>query len=309
MKTGIAGAGSLGSLFASLFIRSGIDTVLYEISPDTVKCIKDELKIITPENNYVLHPVISDNPAILSDADIIFLFVKSYSTAEAAAVINQAAKNDSIIVSLQNGLGNFEALSKKINFNRIVYGTTTFGAAKKSPGEIVFGGRGSVSIGGASGDAVQKVYDLLLSAGIEVHITDHPEQTVWLKALINAGINPVAAILGIKNGQILENPFALKIQERILHEAVAAAKSIGLEFDYDKILEETRTVCSKTSSNICSMLQDHDAGRKTEIESINIKIAETGEAAGISMECNRMVSLIIKAMEEAGKKPENCRCQ
>ncbi|HPS59188.1 MAG TPA: 2-dehydropantoate 2-reductase [Spirochaetota bacterium] len=298
MKTGIAGAGAMGSLFASFFIETKIDTVLYEISPETVNCIKNELKIITSGNEIILHPVISDDPSILAEADIIFLFVKSYSTADAAAVILKAAKSGAIIVSLQNGLGNFEALSRSFDPERIVYGTTTFGAAKKSPSEVIFGGRGSVSIGGVSPWAVQKVSDLLVSAGLDVNISDNPERIVWLKALINAGINPIATILGIKNGQILENTYALQIQESILKEAVAAAGSIGLDFDLSMLIEETRSICSKTSVNTCSMLQDHRSGRKTEIDSINMKIVETGEAAGLDMKYNRMVSLIVKAMEE-----------
>lgn len=302
MKTGIAGAGSLGSLFASFFIRAGIDTLLYDISPDTVNCIKKELKIATSSDEYVFHPEISSDPTILSDADIIFLFVKSYSTPGAAESLAQVSKSDSIIVSLQNGLGNFELLQQKINPERIVYGTTTFGAAKKSPSEVIFGGKGTVNIGGSSEKAVSKVKDLLENSGCDVAVTDNPARTVWFKALINAGINPVASILGIKNGQILENTYAMQMQELILKEAVKAAQSIGLDFDFAGVLKETRKICSKTSANICSMLQDLNAGRKTEITSINMKIAETGEAAGLDMKHNRMISLIIQALEESGKK-------
>lgn len=302
MKTGIAGAGSLGSLFASFFIRAGIDTLLYDISTDTVNSIKKELKIVDASDEYLFHPEISSDPAILSDADIIFLFVKSYSTPGAAETLAKVSKSDSIIVSLQNGLGNFEILKQKIKPERIVYGTTTFGAAKKSPSEIIFGGTGTVNIGGISDNAVSMVKDLLESSGCDVAVTDNPARAVWLKALINAGINPVASILGIKNGQILENTYALQMQESILKEAVEAANSIGLDFDFAGVLEETRKICSKTSANICSMLQDLDAVRKTEITSINMKIAETGEAAGINMKYNRIISLIIQALEESAKK-------
>lgn len=307
MKTGIAGAGSLGSLFASFFAGSGIDTVLYEKSEDTVNCIKNGLKIITPSGEVILQPSISADPSILRDADIIFIFVKSYSTEEAAFTVSRAAKQNSIIVSLQNGLGNYESLCRHINSERIVYGTTTFGAARKSPAEIIFGGRGIVNIGGKSPDAVQKVKELLVRADIDTSITDNPGRIVWLKALINAGINPLASILGIKNGQILENTYALELQAAIIKEAVEAAHSAGIDFDYDTILEETRSICRKTANNTCSMLQDIIAGRKTEIESINLRIVETGTAAGINMECNRTVSMLVKALEESGNSSRTIR--
>jgi len=302
MKTGIAGAGSLGSLFASFFLRSGIDTALYEISPESVESIGTDLKIIGPEGESVYHPVISGKPSILSDADAIFIFVKSYSTRAAAADIAGAIRKDAIIVSLQNGLGNYEVLKEFFPVEQIVYGTTTYGAAKRSPSEVVFGGAGTVNIGGRSTAAAHKIRELLEAAGCSVSVTDNPDMAVWKKALINAGINPVASILKIRNGGILNNPYALELQKLILEEAVLAAQSAGHAFDPDKIIEETRTVCRKTTTNICSMLQDIEAGRKTEIESINIKIAETGEAAGLNMNYNRAVSYIINALETRGAK-------
>ncbi|NLV68887.1 MAG: 2-dehydropantoate 2-reductase [Spirochaetes bacterium] len=302
MKTGIAGAGSLGSLFASFFLRSGTDTALYEISPGTIESIRSGLKIITPDGESVYHPAISGKSSILSDADAVFIFVKSYSTREAAADIAGAIKKDAIIVSLQNGLGNYEVLKEFFPAEQIVYGTTTYGAAKRSPSEIVFGGAGTVNIGGRSTAAVHRISELLETAGCSVSVTDNPDKAVWLKALINAGINPVASILSIRNGQILDNPYALDLQRSILEEAVQAAQSAGHNFDADKIIEETRTVCGKTAANICSMLQDIEAGRKTEIDSINIKIAETGEAAGLNMNYNRAVSYIINALGARGAK-------
>jgi len=305
MKTGIIGAGSIGSLFSWYFSRAGIDTVIYEKSDETVSAISSGLTISTIEGDSLINPVISGDPSVLSDADIIFLFVKSYSTAEAVNSVAGIIRPDSIIVSLQNGLGNYENITRYISAGRVVYGTTTFGAAKISPAKVVFGGKGTVNIGGADSSAVQKVHKLISESEIDVYISDNPERIVWLKALINAGINPVASILGIKNGEILENNNALELQELILEEAVAAARFRGNSFEYENILRETRVICGRTALNTCSMLQDLRACRKTEIESINMKITEYGEAAGLDMKCNRTVSLIIRAMEEKNIKEGN----
>ena len=272
--------------------------MLFEKSDETVKHIRKGLKIISPEGDLVIHPPVSDNPAILRDADIIFLFVKSYSTDGAIDAVSRAARNDSIIVSLQNGLGNFESINRVIPEERIVYGTTTFGAARLSPGEVIFGGRGMISIGGASAAAIENVRLMLQNAGCDVHVTENPARSVWMKVLINAGINPIASILGITNGEILKNSYALKVQESIMEEAVAAAQANGFDFDYNSILAETRSICDHTAANTCSMLQDINSGRKTEIESINMKIAEFGQAAGLEMRSNTIVSMLVKALEK-----------
>lgn len=77
----------------------------------------------------IIKPLISSSPEILADAEIIFLFVKSYSTVDALENISNHINKNCIIVSLQNGLGNIEEISKYINQERIVYGTTTMGGS------------------------------------------------------------------------------------------------------------------------------------------------------------------------------------
>lgn len=301
MKTGIVGAGAMGSLFAWYFAEAGIETVIYEKSEPAVLALSQGLTVTAAGADTVIHPAVSSDPSILSVADIIFIFVKSYSTDEAARLVSSAAETGAVIVSLQNGLGNYDTLCRHFTGGRIVYGTTTLGASKSSPAHVVFGGSGTVNIGGQSSSSVETARSLLESAAVDVHVTPDPEKAVWMKALINAGINPVAAILGIKNGEILEIPHAMELQSLITSEAVACSKTRGLDFDFQSVLEETREVCRKTASNTCSMLQDIRAGRKTEIESINMKIAEYGEAAGLDMRCNRTISLLIKALEESNR--------
>ncbi|HPF05379.1 MAG TPA: 2-dehydropantoate 2-reductase N-terminal domain-containing protein, partial [Spirochaetota bacterium] len=131
MKAGIVGAGALGSLFAHIFQRTGIPFSIYEKDQSIVDEINTSgLSLAENDLTDIIHPSINTKPGILTDADIIILFVKSYSTDNAIKDILSSIKKDSIIVSLQNGLGNFETITKYINEDRIVLGTTTIGATK-----------------------------------------------------------------------------------------------------------------------------------------------------------------------------------
>ncbi len=298
MKAGIIGAGSLGSLFAHYFHDHLIDFIIYEKNIEVVKDIeKNGLTFIKSGISKTIKPFISTSPEILADAEIIFLFVKSYSTAEAIQNILPYLVSNSIIVSLQNGLGNTEEIRKYIKPERIVYGTTTMGASKSSLSTVISGGPGIINIGGAENGHVMKVHHLLNSAGLSSYTVDDPDFYLWNKVIINAGINPIAAILGIANGEILTNRYASILQENIVKEAVSAAKANDIIMDFNEILKATRDVCKKTSSNICSMLQDIRNRRLTEIESINGKLIESAAIKGLDLPYNRSLYLLIKSME------------
>jgi len=298
MKAGIIGAGALGLLYSHSFHEHEIDFVIYEVNSEIVDDIKKNgINLLTGGISKIIRPIIDSSPEILHDADIIFLFVKSYSTLDAINDIKDSINQNSIIISLQNGLGNVEEINKFIDMDRIVYGSTTIGAAKSSSSTVIAGGSGIINIGGADKKNIAKVNSLLKESGFDSHIVDDPDPVVWNKAIINAGINPIAAILKMPNGKILSNQHALTLQENIIKEAVDAAIANKIEIKFDEILQITRDVCKKTSENLCSMLQDIQNNRQTEIESINGKIIKYGEQAGINMQFNKSVYLLIKSME------------
>ncbi len=298
MKAGIIGAGALGSLFAHYLHEHLTDFVIYEKSKEIVADIeKNGITLVKGEHVKKINPAISSSPEILNDAEIIFLFVKSYSTTDALNDISPSLMNNSIIVSLQNGLGNIDEIKKIIEPDRIVYGSTTIGAAKSSLSTVISGGSGIINIGGAENGHVLRVHHLLNSAGLNSYIVDNPDFYLWHKAVINAGINPIAAILGITNGEITGNRYAAMLQENVVQEAVKCASANNIRMEFPEILKSTREVCEKTCMNVCSMLQDIRNGRKTEIESINGKIIEYGESKGLEMPWNKSLYLLIKSME------------
>lgn len=297
MKAGIIGAGALGLLFAGFFSKSGIDYSIYEIDRDTTDAVKNGFTLISGDTAEIFIPEIDTSPEVLSESDIIFLFVKSYSTGDAAESVRDYLKSDAIIVSLQNGIGNFEAAAQFINKERILYGITTLGASKDNPSTVRFGGPGIIEFGGMSNEAIVRLSSMLQPAGLDFSVTDTPDKSVWQKALINAGINPIAAILSITNGEILNSQYSMKLQEMIIREGTAAAEAAGININAEDMIKRTIDVCRKTSSNRCSMLQDITNKRKTEIDYINGKIIEILNNSGIAAPYNESVYSLIKALE------------
>lgn len=299
MKIGIIGAGAMGSIFTYFFHNAGIETTLYDIDRSTVDALRNGLRVVAGDTTVSFPVTVTNDPAMLTACDIILVFVKSYATVPAMDVISSVLSPESRIVTLQNGIGNNEAISRYIPVERIVFGTTTIGATKIDRSTVQYGGSVDIVIGGTDMSAVDDVQRAFLDAGLSSTITDNPETAVWKKALINAAINPLGAILSVPNGALLENEYALLLQKSIIEESVAVAGALGMHFDTTAVYAATRDVCVKTSKNLCSMLQDVQSKRKTEIESINGAIVRNGAGHGIETPVNSMVATIIHAIEES----------
>ncbi|MEJ5360787.1 MAG: 2-dehydropantoate 2-reductase [Spirochaetota bacterium] len=291
----IVGAGAMGSLFA-FFLHSRYTILLYDTNPNTVNAIKDGLSVEINSVQQTFYPTISNDPAILISADIIFLFIKSFATEDAIRTIQPHIKPNAIVVTLQNGIGNVELISSMIN-NPLVYGTTTIGATKVSPSSVRFGGTGSIIIGGDSYSHCSTVHSLLQKANLTVTIAPDPKKAIWEKAIINAAINPLGALLEVPNGKLIENNNTLHIMKGIIQEACLVAQAYGIFIDSNYMFETTVTVCRNTQKNFCSMLQDILAKRKTEIDSINGSIITIAKQYSINTPYNTTVYKLIKYKE------------
>lgn len=304
MKIGIVGAGAMGSLFAYFMQKAGTDAIIVEKDAAVVNAMKKGFRVSLSGSWHGVSAAIGSDPELLDSCDFVFLFVKSHATLDAVSQIGPHI-GGSTVISLQNGLGNVDILLKSIPADQVVYGTTTYGAAKTGPDEIVFGGEGITVIGGRDGNRVKSVADLLGMTGMRVQVTDDPDKALWEKAIVNAGINPIGALLAISNGRIIEHPELRLLLERIVQESSAVAEAAGISVDADAMVKSAEEVCRKTSRNLCSMLQDLRAGRRTEIDSITGEIIQAGAMYGISTPYNETLFMLVKGLEPGQSPVEN----
>ncbi|HPQ54650.1 MAG TPA: 2-dehydropantoate 2-reductase [Spirochaetota bacterium] len=296
-EIGIIGGGAMGSIFAYFLQKNNMAPVIYEKEPRLAQVLSEGIMVTAGSTSETIAFQAGSDPGILADCDTIMVFVKSYATADAMSDITPVIKNTAVIVSLQNGLGNREIIEEHAAPERIVYGSTSIGAYRSAHHALILGGMGETIIGGKSGEAVEGAAALLRGAGIQVTVTPDPELTVWRKAVINAGINPLGALFGIENGKVIENCFCRELQQFLVREAVTVANAMGIALDETGMLKTTEEVCGKTAENRCSMLQDLAAHRQTEIDSINGAICNYGEKTGIATPVNRTIYQCIKCRE------------
>ncbi|HEY9593200.1 MAG TPA: 2-dehydropantoate 2-reductase [Spirochaetia bacterium] len=306
MKISIIGSGAMGSLFGGRLSLAGHDVVLYDVYREHVeRIVADGLAIEDAATGSVTvaHPGASTEPRAVEGSDVLVIFVKSTTTAEAAAQFVPFAKKDTIVLTLQNGLGNEQIIRERFGKERTAAGVTSQGATFLGPGRIRHAGKGPTHISMADGknEKLRPLAEALEKAGFEVHVEKDVASLVWSKLIINVGINALTAITSQTNGKLVEREETKAIMADLVAEAVAVAKAKGIRLTYDDPLATVFDVACKTGANRSSMLQDFDKGRLTEIDFMNGAIVREAAAAGIPAPVNATLTRLIKTMEGGRK--------
>ncbi|MGC8906005.1 MAG: ketopantoate reductase family protein [Desulfomonilaceae bacterium] len=301
MRTAILGCGALGSVIGGLLIEAGQEVIFIERDPTEVALIRDKgLRIDGVSGDRILFPRIFHCDEQPDLCDLVLVLVKAYDTPSTVPTVSKILSPAGVILTLQNGVGNYETLQAHFP-GRVLLGTTTMGAMAISPGHARHTGFGNTVIGEADGAITERarvVVQLLgTMAGGTVQITDNALGTVWSKLIINAAINAPCALLRIKNGVLPQNPAGKQLIHEIVSECQSIAKAKGITLLFDNPEERVLEVCRGTAENICSMLQDIRARRKTEIGYINGALAREADGLGLAAPVNKTLTLLIEALE------------
>ncbi len=306
MKIAIVGAGGLGASFGAMLYLNGVDVTLIEIDRRRVDAITaNGLDILLPDGSEKNCKIrITDDPASVGVVDLVQISVKGYHTEVAARNAQPMVGPETYVLSVQNGLGNLRQIEKSIPKEQILGGVTALSAMPLGLDKVKFnGGIGGVRFGRFDGKADAKLDEIaqtMSAAGLETHIIDGDIRVpIWRKLLANAG-NCVAAMSGFTGNQLLACAETGKLTAMLANETAEVAKSEGLDFAE---LEDAGTyVLTKclpgVKDNKISMLQDVEAGRRTEIDTLNAEIARVGAANGVPTPANDVMTLLIKAREQ-----------
>ena len=198
------------------------------------------------------------------------------------------------LLFIQNGLAHYEE-ALRLPQQHIAFGSAQFGAQRENDYTVVHRGVGVLKVAVARGDvekfsSVEKLQSELLPIQCEVDA----EKMLFEKALLNCFINPLTAILKIKNGELLTNKHAYTLLEMLYEELVVAFPNMRVQFPFDSVT----ALCEKTATNTSSMLADRLAGRKTEVETIVGAILQKATRENKQIPTLRMLYEMIKAIEQ-----------
>jgi 2-dehydropantoate 2-reductase len=292
----VFGAGAMGSFLAALLCAR--HEVVAVARGDHVAAIRARgLHVSGLTERVARFTAVTEVPP--QAPEIAFVTVKSYDTADAAAAMKHI--RPPIVASMQNGLDNATKLERVAE--DVVVVLTSHGVTYAGPGTVRHAGRGRTVVGLWRGReaAADLVARILGDVGLAVERTRDLRRELWLKAAVNAGINPLTAIHRVPNGRLLEVPEWDRDLREAAREVARVAATAGVDLPEDVAESRAVEVARETAGNRSSMLQDVERGRRTEVESITGAVLAQARAAGIAAPVIARLHGRILGLEESAR--------
>ena len=232
--------------------------------------------------------------------DAAVICVKTHGTAWAADVAKRVLGPGGVAITIQNGLGNYEALVAAVGEDRAAVGVIYVGARLDERGELHATGPGRVELGRPRGTGPRRAFDALAAAlgsgGMTVVTTDDPWPAVWRKVATNAAVNPTTALLGYSNAELLADVGGSRVADGLAAEVARVATAAGVRVGEDEARRWWRDMAQLTGANRSSMLQDVQAGRPTEVDAICGAVHREGERRGVAAPLNQAMTVLVGAL-------------
>jgi len=302
----IIGAGALGSGIGGLLAKAGHDVVFLGRKKNMDAISKNGLKITGIFGDYHISKIKTEiNIKNLKNPNIIFFLVKSYDTEKIAKKIKHLVQGETMVISLQNGIGNEEILEKIIGKNKILGGLIFIAFELLKPGLVkITANPGKLIFGEMNQKLTKRAKELekiLNHAKIPSQAVNNIKDQLWNKLLFNAMLNPLGALFNVQYGELTKNKYTWKIIQNIIKEIFQISKKEKIKLikntpkEYEKILLEK--MMPKAKDHLSSMLYDINKKKKTEIDAITGQVIKFGKKHNISTKTNETIYNLIKFKE------------
>lgn len=294
----ILGTGALATLFAARLAAAGVFITMLGTWPEGLAALSEK-GVRVDGDDRAFHVHATDNPAECKGIRFALVLVKAWQTERAAHQLSGCLAEDGVALTLQNGLGNDTVLAWTLGLPRVARGVTTLGATLLAPGLVCLGGVGTVSL--ESHPRLSPLKEMIHRAGFVVNVVSDLQSLVWSKLAVSSAINPLTALLRVKNGELLELPSARALMGELVRETAAVAKTLGVVLPFPGPELTAEEVAQRTAENQSSMLQDVLRGAPTEIDAINGAVVRLAEENNLKVPVNRTVWSLVKAIPVRGK--------
>jgi 2-dehydropantoate 2-reductase len=280
----ILGAGSIGCLFADALKRNGCDVTLVLRPGSGVRRLP---VVVERDTGPSEHRCNSLAPEQCTTIKYLLVTTKAYDVRDAVAGVTRVVAEDVVVVLMANGMGFAEQVIRDWPALDVFCGATTEGAYKVGPQHIRHAGKGETRIGRA-GMPEQPAWFKPLAGAVDNCLWDEQIDTaLWLKLAVNCVINPITALHGCRNGELASNTDLAAEVASLCDEVARVCHAAGFAAVAATLAGTVNDVITGTADNRSSMLQDIEAGRRTEIDYINGYLLRVAQQHGIEAPQNR----------------------
>lgn len=304
-KVAIVGCGAMGSVYAALMADAGHEVHAVTLWPDHAAAMRTQgLRVegASGDRTVRLASAGTDTNGI-GPCDLVVIATKAFDVAAAARSSVKLLGPDTVVQTIQNGLGSPEVAAPILGKDRLAVGVVGgFGASMRAPGHAHHNGMEMIRFGAFAGlptrllRASARIWE---SAGFTVSLFDDVTRMVWEKLIMNVAFSGTSCTTGLTIGEVMADPNAWSVAQGCAREAIAVAGAANVRLDVGDPIEHIRKLGGKIPNARPSMLLDYNAGRRGEVDAINGSIPRLGKRYGIPTPVNETVVAIIKARESA----------
>lgn len=304
MRVAILGAGAMGSWFGGQLAVQGHDVQLLTTNSAHIEAVRKHglvMQVHGEVDDVVTVDVNIGTPAEYDGgAELIVVLTKSYQTSAAMQAVAPSLGQDTAVLTLQNGLGNADAISAFVRPACIWIGMTMMPVDRIAPGVVTSRGTGQTSFGHLDasyhtfGDAVVKAFE---GTGMAVHHDPEVQSRIWEKVAFNTGMNALCALTHGTPGTIGQLPDARSLVRAVAKEVADVAQAEGVPVSLDAVFDTIAYASEHHGSHKASMLQDLLNNKRTEVDALNGAVVDLGRRHGIPTPLNAMLATLIRLAE------------
>jgi 2-dehydropantoate 2-reductase len=298
MKIGVIGTGGIGGYFGGLLARAGMD-IHFVARGKHLQAIQEEgLQVVSNQGSFRVMIHATSEPHEIGPVDLLLFCVKSFDTMDAARFAAPMVEDDTIILSLQNGIDNVQKISGFYGEERTLEGTCYVEASIASPGVIAHVGKpGRIVFGERTKrttERAQRILDLFQRAQIEAELSNDIEQVLWSKFLFICAVHGVSTLSRAPLGLILSCLETRELVVGVMREVEILARAKGVSLP-DQVLAEAIALAESYNKKFkCSMLRDLEWRRPMEIEALNGMVVKLGKELGVETPLNQAIYACLK---------------
>lgn len=302
MNIAVLGAGSLGSAIGGTLALAGNEVSLIGRAAHVKAIEQNGLTLVTPQGEQTVSVTAQETAEGLAPADLVLVLCKSFDTRECIETNRSVIGESTIVLSLQNGLGNEDLLCELLGPERVIAGKTYIGGMMLAPGRVQSTTEGKKTfIGEYSGPLsprIETIAQLFNNAGMECIPSPHMKNIIWDKLLINMATGAVCGITKLPYGDLYQHPELLATAAAAVAEGMSVARAEGIiltRHDPNEVLELARENLPYDFKP--SILQSLEKHRRTEIDVINGAVVAYGKRHEIKTPVNETLVACVKGIE------------
>ena len=305
MKVCVVGTGAMGSVYACFFAEAGHEVWAVDGWGAHVEAIRaNGLRLEGASGNRSVTSIEAVGDVRLAGkCDLYVIATKAYHVEQAATAISSVADAEGEVITIQNGVGAADIAARMLGSDRVLIGVADgFGASVIEPGRVHHAAFNLIRVGAVGGGIpgrVERMVEIWAGAGFRAKAYCDIDQLIWEKLVCNVAFSGPCAVYGKTLGELMVEPAAWKTARGCAREAHAVGLAKGVTFSFDDPVEYATRFGLRMPGARPSMLLDHLARRRSEIDALNGTVVELGRKHGVATPNNELILAAVREIEES----------